>query len=521
MKRPRAGSPVWSDRAGKAALLVISTALALLAAELAVRALDGLPLTADWLPETFDRDVTASRMKAIARAPSVSPDWFFSDPPPLPNRHRPPDAWTEAYRAFPKVSDLAKQTFRVAELFKAWNAAAVGPPCTHALLRQAPKWVYLQHPSDNSPYPLYRFLPNATTPLGLVTNAIGWRGPPLTVDKPPTTVRIVFAGASTTVNSHHYPFSYPEFVGHWLNLWAADRKLGVRFESLNAGREGIGSTDIAAVIRKEVVPLAPDLVVYYEGDNQFHATELLDGKYDPPPAAAPSGAAEGALARHLRDAAHRSALARRLQAAIGLVRHPGNGEEPPKPHHRLNWPAGLSESEPDLARPDLPVNLSVILADLERSRAILAASGTTLAVSSFKWFVSDGLVLDPVRNLALWQRLNVAKWPLTYRELERLASFQNRVLARFAAAHDLPFIDVAGQMPDDAELYTDPVHFTYGGVRLHAWIVLQSLVPLIERHLATGAWPTAPQPAPPGPDLFFERSFIGSIAADAGAPRGS
>jgi hypothetical protein len=44
-------------------------------------------------------------------------------------------------------------------------------------------------------------------------------------------------------------------------------------------------------------------------------------------------------------------------------------------------------------------------------------------------------------------------------------------------------------MPDEAELYTDPVHFSYGGVRLHAWIVFQSLVPLIERKLGEGAWP--------------------------------
>jgi hypothetical protein len=491
------------DAAGKAALLVLSCTVALIVSELSVRALDGLPLATDWLPDTVGRDARDSIMPSIARAPSVSPDWFFSDPPPLPNRHAPPPEWMEAYRTFPEVSYLAKQTFRPAELFKAWNAAAAGEPCQNVLLRQAPHWIYLYHPADGDPYPLYRFVPDATTPMGLVTNSLGWRGPPAAYEKPARTIRIVFVGASTTVNSHYYPFSYPEFVGHWLNLWAADRKLDVRFESLNAGREGLTSTDIAAVIAKEVVPLAPDLVVYYEGANQFILAGMLAGERGPAPAAPPSPS-EGLLSGALRDATHRSALARRLQAAVGLVRHPG-GEELPKPHHQLKWPAGLSETDPDITRSDLPVNLSTIVGDLEKSRIVLEAAGSELAVSSFKWIVHDGLALDPVRDQVLWQHLNLAKWPFTYRDLKRMASFQNRVLARYAAAHDLPFIDVASQIPDDPALATDAIHFSYGGVRLHAWIVLQSLVPLIERRLAEGAWPTPShaQPAIPA-GLFFE-----------------
>jgi hypothetical protein len=492
----------WIDKAGKATLLVLSCSISLIASELSVRALDGLPLATDWLPDTVDRDASASTMRTVARAPSVSPDWFFSNPPPLPNRHAPPREWMEAYRTFPEVPYLAKQTFRPAELFKAWNAAAVGAPCDNAFVRQAPHWVYLYHPADGDPHPLYRFVPNATTPMGLVTNSLGWRGPPVSVEKPARTIRIVFVGASTTVNSHHYPFSYPEFVGHWLNLWAAERKLDVRFESLNAGREGLTSTDIAAVIRKEVVPLAPDLVVYYEGANQFLLDGLLEGERSTAPAAPPNPS-EGPLVRALRDATHRSAIARRLQAAIGLVRNPG-GEEPPKPHYQLKWPADVSETEPDITRTDLPVNLSTIISDLDKSRITLEAAGSELAVSSFKWIVHDGLVLDPVRNQVLWQHLNLAKWPFTYRDLDRLASFQNLVLARYAAAHGLPFIDVAGQMPDDPDLGTDAIHFSYGGVRLHAWIVLQALVPLIERRMAAGAWPTRPRAhsAPPADPSF-------------------
>jgi hypothetical protein len=60
----------------------------------------------------------------------------------------------------------------------------------------------------------------------------------------PRTIRIVFVGASTTISKHTFPYSYPEFV--WLNLWAADHKLDIRFEAMNAGRESVQSIDLDA-----------------------------------------------------------------------------------------------------------------------------------------------------------------------------------------------------------------------------------------------------------------------------------
>jgi lysophospholipase L1-like esterase len=341
-----------------------------------------------------------------------------------------------------------------------------------------------------------------------VTNEIGWRGPPMTVAKPPNTIRIVFVGASAVVNSHHYPYSYPEFVGHWLNLWAARRGLNAHIEVLNAGREGLYSTDIAAVVRKEVVPVAPDLVVYYEGGNQFTLRGMLASDVGPAPMQT-APAPQKPSAQWLSDAAHRSALARRFYNAVELAtRSSRTGEELPKPAYDLRWPDGLSEIAPDLERSDLPANLSTIVSDLERMRKDLQAEGAELAISTFKWFVRDGLVVDPVRNHALWEHLNIWMWPFRYRDLERLSTFQNRVYARYAAAHRLPLIDVAGRMPDEPELYTDAVHFSYGGVRLHAWIVLQQLVPLIEQRLSSGLWPQERRPAVPPPGLLFEPEVV-------------
>ncbi len=492
-------------RLANSLLLGGSVLFAALIAEGATRLIDGLPLLTDWLPNTVDRDVTSALVDSIPRSPGVERAWFFVDPPPLPNRHAPPAEWMRIAQEIGDGKWGGQQLFHNGDFFKAWNSEVVANPCDNPMLRQAPGRLYVYTPPDGAAHPRFRFLPDATTPLGLVTNHMGWRGPPIELTKAARTVRIAFVGASTTVNSHYFPYSYPEFIAPWLNLWAAAHKLDVRFETINAGRESLGSTDIEAVVRNELLPFRPDLVVYYEGANQFFLDPMV--KQVPRGKASPPGGevAESGFSRWLRDASHRSAIARRLQVAMGMVGHPGNGAEWTKPDYTLAWPDGLSERDPDLTRSDLPVHLSTIVADLDRMHSELAGIGAEFAVSSFKWLVHDGMVVDPVRDAGLIGHLNYGKFPFRYRDLERMAAFQNLVLAKYAAQRGIAFIDVAARMPEDKNIYTDAVHFSYGGVRLHGWIVLQALVPMIEKHLASGAWPNlapvAPRQAPPG--LFF------------------
>jgi hypothetical protein len=173
---------------------------------------------------------------------------------------------------------------------------------------------------------------------------------------------------------------------------------------------------------------------------------------------------------------------------------PSTGLEAPKPDYQLTWPKNLSETDPDIARKDLPVSLPQILGDLDRIQADLKPIDAELAVTSFLWMVKDGLKLDPVRNRMTWDYLNLYMYPWRYRDLERLANFQNRVLKNYAQERGIDFIDVAGTMPFDPDLYADGVHTTYPGTRMKGWVILQQLVPLIEARLKSGAWPK-PQPA--------------------------
>ena len=227
----------------------------------------------------------------------------------------------------------------------------------------------------------------------------------------------------------------------------------------------------------------------------------------------------GLFARILKDLSYSSALAKRLQdlltqyrspgtpdAAPGAARTPGaDGREWPKPDYTLVWPAGVDEKDPDLARKDLPVTLSAILADLGRIEATTKAVGGELAVASFKWLVEDGMVLDPVRHRFILEYLNFGYAPFRYRDLARLALFQNRVLEKYAKEHRIDFLDVARLMPSDPDLFIDAIHGTTEGIRLRAWIMLQLLVPVIDRHLADGAWPKKSFPDVPLPAPYKPR----------------
>ncbi|MDP3242189.1 MAG: hypothetical protein Q8M69_17340, partial [Reyranella sp.] len=276
------------------------------------------------------------------------------------------------------------------------------------------------------------------------------------------------------------------------------------------------------IMRNEVAPLAPDLVVYYEGANQFNLAPLVPD-LPPRPAGLPVATppAPGLFERILEDLSYSSVLAKRLKnllaqyvsprapdAAAGAGSTPGaDGREWPKPDYTLVWPNGVDERDPDLSRKDLPVSLSEILADLGRIETATEAVGGELALASFKWLVEDGMVLDPVRHRFILEYLNFGYAPFRYRDLERLAVFQNRVLEKYAKEHRIDFLDVARLMPSDPDLFIDAIHGTPEGVRLRAWIMLQLLVPVIDRHLADGTWPkrsfpTVPPPAPYAPRVI-------------------
>jgi hypothetical protein len=321
-------------------------------------------------------------------------------------------------------------------------------------------------------------LQRASYPSGLNTNAFGWRSSDLPLNKPLHTVRIAFVGASTTVSPHAELYSYPELVGLWLEGWAKMRHPGLSIEVINAGREAINSRSIQAIVRQELRPLEPDLVLYYEGANQFWPADFV--RANPPIFSRLSGVSRSLVASH-------SAVGRRLENLLKPLAMPGS--EPPKPTVTVDWPRDLDEQNPDLTDPRLPTQLPRILADLETIRQTLEADKGTFVMTSFDWLVYPGMMLDPRRDSGLFNYLNTKYGGFTYAHMRRYLDFQNRVFRIYATEHHLDFIDVAGQLPRDPRLFDDAIHVTRAGMYLQSWVVFNGLVPIIERRLASHEWP--------------------------------
>ena len=149
-------------------------------------------------------------------------------------------------------------------------------------------------------------------------------------------------------------------MGHWLNRWAAAREWPYRFETINAARTGIDSHSIAAIVRQELVPVEPDVVVYYEGSNQFWppgAIRYRLGRLYPRPLTS---------TRAVPSIARVSALAARAVGAVEAWRG-GDGREPVKPVQSIRL-SDVDELDPDPYSPALPVELPAIVRDLESIR---------------------------------------------------------------------------------------------------------------------------------------------------------
>jgi hypothetical protein len=477
---------VFYKVAGGIAVVVASIAAALGTAELGARWIDGYrvfafrivrapsatgvdsPFPGKWnTPE----DVSAF-VDSLPVASGVKRDWFLHSPALPPDTPVDPDLmkqWNE------NPDDPIQSVY-------VWNRAYLHETICRASAPQTvqakPHRVFVFDPPHGEPYPRFRFLPNAHYPSGLRTNAFGWRGPAIAARKPARTVRIAFVGASTMMAAHGERWSYPELAGVWLNDWAAANAPDVRFEIVNAAREGITSEGIAAIVEQEVVPIAPDLVVYDEG-NQFWPGDFVREPVGDMPV-------RSFTPPHFPLDDY-SALSRRLHTLNVIARKEGG--EPPKPHLTVDWPADLSETDPDLHDPRLPVKLPQILGDLDRIRHATAAIGSETLLTSFMWLIYDGMIVNPTRDAALLDYLNRTFGQFSYAHVRRYLDFQNRVFAKYARVNGLLFVDYASEYPRDPRLFYDAIHTTTAGIRLQAWIMFQHLATIAQERIRSGRWP--------------------------------
>lgn len=480
-------------------LLGISTVLALGIAEFCLRTLIRIPETSDpkvtvssiSMPPEADLEHAWEYVMRRKLPDSVQAAWFKDDPPVLAN-HKPVPAFLRA-----RYDDYVRRGLYGPQAGYIWNPEFVherGCVMKSGFFANYPESIEVFDPPSKTQFPRFRFLPDMTSPSGLVTNAFGLRGPEIALRKPPRTIRIAFAGASTTVDGHNYAASYPEWAVHWLNRLAESRKWNAHFEVLNAGREGIGSSDIAAIVRDELVPLDPDLIVYMEGANQFgQANLMVSRRFN-------LLTADDPYHRFPLWFRQRFALARLIDRvfAVRITKL----DEPRKPKYQLIWPTKNGESKINVDDPNLPLDLPTIRKDLDAIQEAIRPYGAELAVSSFLWLAEPGLRLSADRHRYIFQQLNMSMWPLSYADIERLAGYQNRFFRLYAADRGVHFIDLAAQIPRDPDLFTDAIHMTEAGVRLKGWLAFEQLIPVLEAKIQGGVWPRpASAGLPPLPSL--------------------
>lgn len=443
------------------------------------------------------------------RRPDLDPAWLATSPPPLPPQP-PLDAKDEV---LPQVQWLTHYYVLNEVLLRAMWVRGQGLPMFPGLELPASFTVF--PPPGGRPEPRFRYPVSRSLPTGLTTNAFGFRGRQLTVDKPPRTVRIGFVGASTTVEAARLPHSAPELIEHWLSLWAAARGLAVRFETLNAAREAVLSPDLRAIAIDELLPLAVDYVVYYEGANQLQPATMqrhvrVEGDYrlaEPPPGLVGTFGAEAGTGEPTwldRLAAH-SAIVRFARTALA-GREPLR--EPDKPPQRVELPQGLAAEPFPLLRAGEALELGAIARDLDAIDAAARAARARLVLCTFAWLAHEGLRLDPVLGHNVHVQLNRAYWPFRYSTVRALADLQNRFFAAWAAARGVDLIDVAAGLPAEPCLYIDAIHHTEPGVRLKAWVLFAALTAILARDLEAGTVPVPDEhPDARHPHVGIEREL--------------
>lgn len=131
---------------------------------------------------------------------------------------------------------------------------------------------------------LFRHKPSTTVDFGgfkITTNALGFRGPEISRDKPAGTIRMVVLGDSVTLGwGVNDEYTFCRVVEARLNARGDGRK----YEVVNTGHNSYDTTQEAALFEREALALAPDIVLLAFVTNDvvdptYLAIEaLLDGK---------------------------------------------------------------------------------------------------------------------------------------------------------------------------------------------------------------------------------------------------
>jgi len=315
--------------------------------------------------------------------------------------------------------------------------------CEGALRVRA--WVKYGSPSTGVRDPMLTYDPAAgiytPTPgfevkgakIHIKINSLGFRGDEFTRTKPANTFRIVCLGASTTFNSE--VSSNHATWPHRLQEKLRQAYPGMNIEVINASLGGYVARDNLKNLTHRVLPLDPDLVIYYEANNEIVS--------DTAELAKRQGLATGNRQPGLVTTISRFSLLFDLaykNLAI-LMRSRASAQ-------------GKIERVP----PDLPAHFITVLDEM---RAALAQRNTPFVLSTF--IVKYRRSQDRATQIA---NADVAFYYMPWMSIDGMLDAMdvyNQAILDYAKRQNLPVVDDREAIPADAEHFTDCMHLADKG----------------------------------------------------------
>ncbi len=317
----------------------------------------------------------------------------------------------------------------------------------------------------STPFPRYLFKPNTALKRQgdeaiLVkpgdsqafwwSNSWGFRGEEFSVQKPAATFRVVALGASTTEGSQGNLETYPYLLQKELQK----RYPGRAIEVLNAGHHGQGIDDLLEILKQRVVPLQPDLVLFYEGNNDIGWADYVQA--DP-------SCSVGTCWLNTYPSWYRWAYNNSASFVFLANRFGWNNQKPPQAPHEFVTSKATS-----------PVHYRQVLSDIVREAK---AHNIPIVLSSFVTLAHEGLDVSYQENSGVFGALHKTFYPLTAGEIKQIFDIVNQQSAAVAREFNLPYADVAAQFPQKVQYFPfDIIHLTPEGNQVLATLFADSLV---------------------------------------------
>jgi lysophospholipase L1-like esterase len=315
------------------------------------------------------------------------------------------------------------------------------------------------------PRPGYRATGRTTS---LSINALGFRGEEITREKPPKTVRIVCVGASTTFDADvtSDAATWPARLQERLQQQYPD----VGIQVINAAVPGFVITESLENVRRRVLPLQPDLVIYYEANNDIaldtRQLAVTMGLVEP---------SRGLIATVNGWLTRTSLLVDLIEKNLKLVLVSDTA-------------AGKIQTVPD----NLPGRF---IGELDRMRQELKAEGVELLLSTF--------LVKFRRDQPRDQQIDNARLAFFYMPWMTIDSMldamdlYNSAILEYGRSLGVPVVDDRTAVPADAEHFVDWAHMTDAGCarmaeRFHKYLDSSGLGRrLVERVRGAGQPPQA------------------------------